>query len=73
MYNAKLYTFLMDDYPYKEEFPISAWICVYILTGHLHKDALYIKIGEEWLEFRKWLLSKRHPEGLVGKAGYVAQ
>ncbi|EAT86058.1 hypothetical protein HBH56_025310 [Parastagonospora nodorum] len=53
VYDAKLYTFLMDDFPCREEFPISAWICVYTLIGNLHKDALYIKIGEKSLEFRQ--------------------
>jgi hypothetical protein len=73
VYDAKLYTFLMGDFPCREEFPISARICVYTLIRNLHKDALYIMICKQWLDFRQWLLLKRHPESLVGKAGYVAQ
>ncbi|KAH3984787.1 hypothetical protein HBI26_061390 [Parastagonospora nodorum] len=73
-YDAKLYTFLMDDIPYREEFPITAQVCVHTLTGRLHKDAVYIKIGKDWLEMRKWLISKRHAqEDLVGKIGFGAQ
>ncbi|KAF1911213.1 hypothetical protein BDU57DRAFT_543574 [Ampelomyces quisqualis] len=71
-YDAKLYTFIMNEYlesfeaRYYREFPITAAVCVHTTIGCLDKDAVYIKIGNDWQHFRKWLLSKCHPKQALG-------
>ena len=71
VYDAKLYTFV-DDYA---EFPPSAIVTVYSLTGTLTSDSLWIKIGKYWMLLKKWLEQRpRRPASyMVGEKGYKAQ